>query len=115
MIPSSLVAASLKPFILSVLQHGPNYGYEIIQKVHDITDGDLSWTTSTLYPVLHRLENEGLLESFWQSVEKGPDRKYYRLTKKGVARLEQEKKNWLSIHNALIRLWMPNAELYPGS
>ena len=71
MIPKSLVAASLKPFILSVLTRGPIYGYEIIQRVHGLTDGDISWTTSTLYPVLHKLENEELLESFWEEVDQG--------------------------------------------
>jgi len=115
MIPKSLVAASLKPFILSVLKRGPNYGYEIIQRVSDLTDGDVSWTTSTLYPVLHRLENEGLLDSFWESVEKGPDRKYYRLTEKGLLRLEKEKADWLSIHNALTQLWTPGPDPIPGT
>jgi len=105
MIPKALIAASLKPFILSVLSRGPSYGYEIIQHVERITDGDVSWTTSTLYPVLHRLENEDLLESFWQEVEKGPARKYYRLTRKGAKRLEVEKQQWLSIHGALVSLW----------
>ncbi len=105
MIPKALIAASLKPFILSVLTRGPSYGYEIIQRVEDLTGGDVSWTTSTLYPVLHRLENEDLLESFWKEVEKGPARKYYRLTKKGATRLELEKQQWLSIHEALISLW----------
>ncbi len=107
MIPKSLVAASLKPFILSVLTRGPSYGYEIIQRVHGLTDGDVSWTTSTLYPVLHKLENEELLESFWEDVDKGPARKYYRLTRKGLRQLEVEKQQWLSIHSALIALWEP--------
>jgi len=111
MIPKSLVAASLKPFILSVLTRGPSYGYEIIQRVHGLTDGDISWTTSTLYPVLHKLENEELLESFWQDVDKGPARKYYRLTAHGLARLEVEKQQWLSIHDALTALWEPKPSL----
>ena len=111
MIPKSLVAASLKPFILSLLVRGPSYGYEIIQHVHELTDGNILWTTSTLYPVLHRLETEKLLESFWQDVEKGPNRKYYRLTAKGKARMEVEKQQWLTIHDALTRLWTHGLEL----
>jgi len=114
MIPKSLVAASLKPFILSLLARGPSYGYQIIQAVREITSGSVSWTTSTLYPVLHRLETEELLDSYWQEVEKGPNRKYYRLTKKGVARLELEKQQWLTIHEALSRLWAPGTELISG-
>ena len=113
MIPKALVAASIKPFILSVLSSGPSYGYEIIQRVDHITSGDVSWTTSTLYPVLHKLENEELLESFWQDVEKGPARKYYRLTAKGVKRLGVEQQQWLRIHQALTSLWEPNIGLLP--
>ena len=111
MIPKALVAASLKPFILSVLSRGPSYGYEIIQSVHDLTEGDVSWTTSTLYPVLHKLENEELLESFWEEMDKGPARKYYRLTAKGVKRMEVEKQQWLSIHRSLMLLWEPTPGL----
>jgi PadR family transcriptional regulator len=112
MTPKSLVAASLKPFILSVLIKGPSYGYEIIQSVHDLTGGSMLWTTSTLYPVLHRLETEELLESYWQEVDKGPNRKYYKLTQLGRERLKIEKEQWMTIHDALTRLWAPALE--PG-
>lgn len=53
MIPNSLFAASIKPFILSILAEGPNYGYAIIQRVKSVTGGRIEWTISTLYPVLH--------------------------------------------------------------
>jgi len=113
MIPRSLVAASIKPFVLSVVKSGPSYGYEIIQRVEVLTMGDVSWTTSTLYPVLHKLENEGLLESFWQDVEKGPARKYYQLTARGQKRLEVEKAQWMRVHEALLSLWGPQPALSP--
>jgi len=113
MIPKALIAASIRPFILSVLRKGPSYGYQIIQSVETITTGDVSWTTSTLYPVLHKLENEGLLDSYWQDMEKGPARKYYRLTAKGVKQLEVERAQWLRIHEALSTLWGPLPNLLP--
>ena len=111
MIPKALVAASLKPFILSILAEGESYGYEIIQRIHQISDGKIRWTTSTLYPVLHSLENKDLLDSFWQSVEKAPRRKYYRLTKKGFKALDVEKQQWLDVHAALLTLWGPQPRL----
>ena len=114
MIPKALVAASLKPFILSLLAGGESYGYEIIQRIHKLTDGKVRWTTSTLYPVLHSLENKGLLESFWRAVEKAPRRKYYRLTTKGYQALEVEKQQWLDVHTALMQLWGPQPRLTPG-
>lgn len=111
MIPKALVAASIKPFILSVLAEGDNYGYAIIQRVKALTGGRIEWTTSTLYPVLHSLENKGLLESRWQTSEEGPRRKYYWLTSKGRKALEREKQQWLDVHQALMRLWNPAAGL----
>lgn len=113
MISKALVAASIKPFILSILAEGESYGYEIIQRVHGLTGGAVRWTTGTLYPVLHSLENDGLLESFWQEVENAPRRKYYRLTKKGYRAMEAEKQQWLHIHEALVKLWGPSPALFP--
>ena len=72
MIPKALVAASIKPFVLSVLAEGESYGYAIIQRVKALTGGQVAWTTSTLYPVLHSLENKGLLESAWHTSQEGP-------------------------------------------
>jgi PadR family transcriptional regulator, regulatory protein PadR len=109
MTPKVLVAASIKPFILSIFAEGENYGYAIIQRVKALTGGQMAWTTSTLYPVLHSLEHRGLLESFWRTSEEGPRRKYYRLTPKGTKALEKEKRQWLDIHAALIQLWGPDA------
>ncbi|MEM6648337.1 MAG: PadR family transcriptional regulator, partial [Bacteroidota bacterium] len=77
MIPKALVSASIKPFILSIVSEGETYGYEIIQRVKYLTDGQMTWTTRTLYPVLHSLQNDGLLESSWRDVGSGPRRKYY--------------------------------------
>ena len=114
MIPKALVAASLKPFILSMLTEGESYGYEIIQHVHALTDGQIRWTTSTLYPVLHSLENKRLLESTWREAEAAPRRKYYRLTPKGHAVLEVEKRQWLDVHTALMKLWNPQPGLAPA-
>lgn len=109
MIPRALVAASLKPFVLSILAEGPSYGYEIIQRVQSLTDGEVQWTTGTLYPVLHSLENEGLLTAFWRDAEAGPRRKYYRLTPEGAQALAAERQQWLRVHRALLQLWGPDA------
>ena len=114
MITSPLVAASITPFILSILAEGESYGYAIIQRVKALTGGQIKWTTSTLYPVLHRLENKGLLESDWRVSEDGPRRKYYQLTLKGRKALDREKQQWLDVHRALTQLWSANPGLAPG-
>lgn len=113
MIPKALVAASIKPFVLTILAEGDNYGYAIIQRVKTLTRNQIKWTTSTLYPVLHSLENKGLLASYWQSSEGGPRRKYYRLTAKGQKAMSVEKQQWLDVHEALMQLWSPNPGLLP--
>ncbi len=107
MLPKPLVAASLRPIILTLLARQPMYGYEIIQQVHTLSEGQIRWTPGKLYPLLHSHENTGLIEAFWQPSEEGPDRKYYRLTPRGQAALQQEKQSWLDLNALLVRLWGP--------
>jgi PadR family transcriptional regulator, regulatory protein PadR len=107
MISKALIAASLKPIMLSLLSSGEAYGYEIIQRIGDLSDGKLQWTAGTLYPVLHRMEAEGLVEPVWRASESGPRRKYYRLTPRGRKALETEKRQWLDVHAVLLKLWGP--------
>jgi len=109
----SLVAASLKPFILSILFEGPNYGYQIIKKVSNLTDGHVKWTTGTLYPLLHTLENDGFLTSYWEEAEEGPKRKFYRLTPLGLGELQREKTEWMRVNQALFSLWGSRVQLKP--
>lgn len=105
LLPRPLIGASLKPFVLSILLEGPSYGYKIIQRVHELTDGQIRYTTSTLYPVLHSLENDGLLKSYWHQSSSAPRRKYYRLTPSGEAAFVAERKQWMDVHNSLLKLW----------
>ena len=111
MIPRPLASATLKPMVLSILAEGENYGYQIIQRIQDLSEGDIVWTTGTLYPFLHDLENEELVEAYWQNVDGAPRRKYYRLTPKGSKALEHEKQQWISVNRILLRLWGPAPEL----
>lgn len=107
MISKALVAASTKPMILSILLRGENYGYRIIQKVKDLSGGKLEWSDGMLYPVLHRLEKDGCIRSQWKISDERRLRKYYKLTDKGREELEKERKQWLSVHEALSKLWKP--------
>ena len=104
-ISRELVAASSKPMVLSILVGRESYGYEIIGEVRRLSGGDLEWTDGMLYPVLHRLEREGLIESFWRKSEAGRDRKYYRLKKAGMKEIESQKEQWRSVNAALGQLW----------
>jgi len=109
MISKALVAASTRPIILSILLSRENYGYQIIQRVKSISGGTLEWSDGMLYPVLHRLEKDGFIVSQWKKSEEGRYRKYYSLTDLGREELEAEKRQWLSVHSALAKLWKPIA------
>jgi PadR family transcriptional regulator PadR len=105
MISKALVAASTKPLILSVLLDGETYGYRIIKQMKALSGGRLEWSFGMLYPVLHRLERDGLIASSWKSSEKDRLRKYYRLTEAGRLELEREKSQWLAVNKIFSRLW----------
>ncbi len=100
-----LVAASTKPIILAILSRGESYGYAIIQEVRQRSGGELDWTDGMLYPVLHRLERDGLVKARWGKSETGRKRKYYRLSSQGGRALRVEKTQWLNVHNTLADLW----------
>ncbi len=106
MLAKDMVAASAKPLLLSILAEGESYGYEIIQKVRELSGGEIQWSDGTLYPLmLHRLEREELIESEWKEADTGRERKYYFLSAKGRKVLEAERQQWLTVHNTLCKLW----------
>ena len=108
MVSKALVAASTKPLILSILCEGESYGYNIIQRVKELSGGKLEWADGMLYPVLHRLEKDGFVSTRWTISDEGRRRKYYRITKQGREELETDIKQWMSVHEVLIKLWQPN-------
>jgi len=104
-IKKDLVAASATPLILSILADGDSYGYAIIKRVRQLSGGRMEWTDGMLYPVLHRLERQGLIKSFKRVSEAGRGRRYYRLQKKGSEALKEHKSQWMLTYSTLRRLW----------
>jgi DNA-binding PadR family transcriptional regulator len=111
MMSKELVAASTVPLVLAVLAEGENYGYALIQRVRELSHGRIEWTEGMLYPVLHWMEAEGLVESEWRDGETGRKRKYYRLCPQGRKALQAEREQWLTVHNTLTRLWRQQPSL----
>ena len=109
-INKDLVAASSTPLVLAILAEGDSYGYAILKRVRDLSDGELEWTDGMLYPVLHRLERSGLVESRWEKAESGRRRKYYRVTESGLEQLAEERRQWRTVDDALRRVWSVLAE-----
>lgn len=102
---NTLVAASSKPIVLSLLLSGESYGYQILKRVRHVSGGTMKWSSAMLYPVLRRMEKEGLIRSDWRVSDENRMRKYYQLTELGRKEFEVEKKRWTAIHNALKQLW----------
>ena len=104
-ISKELVAACSRPLVLSILAGDNKYGYEILKEVKHLSDGDLQWSGGMLYPLLHRLERDGLIEGYWQITEEERPRKYYRLTTGGRAQLSTDRESWRAVDATLQIAW----------
>ena len=111
MLSKELVAASTVPLVLSVLAEDENYGYALIQRVRELSGGEIEWTEGMLYPVLHWMEKEQMIESEWKEADSGRRRKYYRLRPQGRKALQAEKDQWMAVHATLIKLWKSQPRL----
>ena len=105
--------------MLLVLAEADLYGYAILKRIADLSEGELSWTDGMLYPLLHRLERAGAIQSEWRTPDSGRRRKYYRLTESGQAALADQRSQWTVVATALDTLWQqasigPAGHLAPG-
>ena len=90
-----LLKGSTGALVLSVLESADMYGYRIIRELEIRSENAFEMSEGTLYPILHALEKEKYLESYWESVG-GRNRKYYHITKKGKKELAAKKEEWKS-------------------
>ena len=105
MIAKELVAASTEPLILSLLSRGESYGYALIQEVKKRSGEQMQWTDGMLYPVLHRMEDRGWINSRWKAAENGRKRKYYSIKQDGKRALSEQRSQWTAVHSVLAGLW----------
>lgn len=103
-----LVAASAEPMVLSLLEHGENYGYAIIAEIKRRSGGKIAWTEGMLYPVLHRLERAGKIKARWKTAENGRKRKYYFIQPRGKSSLAAIRAQWSVVQQTLGNLWEPH-------
>ena len=89
-----LLRGSLDLMVLSVLAGGKRYGYLIQKEVRQASGGRVDLKAGTLYPLLHRLEDEKLIRSSWEA-STGRDRKWYELTAAGRKRLAAQAQEWV--------------------
>ena len=90
---SRLLWGAVEMLMLEVISHGPTYGYEISQTVDTRSGGYFALKEGSLYPALHRLEQQKLVKSSWREVD-GRRRKYYELSPAGSKALAAKKQEW---------------------
>ena len=101
MISRTLLAASTRPIILAILSRGEDYGYSLIQKMKEFSGGNIDWTEGMIYPVLQRMEGDGLISSKWKNSADERPRRYFRITERGQAELASELTGWENVWEAL--------------
>jgi PadR family transcriptional regulator, regulatory protein PadR len=106
-----LLRGSLDLMVLSVLAGGRQYGYLIQKHVREASGGRVDLAAGTLYPLLHRLEDDGLVRASWDS-STGRQRKWYELTATGRKRLNAQAQEWAD-YAACIRELLAVARVQP--
>ena len=104
-INKDLIAAASTSIVLAILAESDSYGYAILQRVRELSGGEMEWTDGMLYPVLHRLERLGHVEARWEVADNGRRRKYYRVTDQGRAQLAEEHRQWQAVDATLRGIW----------
>jgi PadR family transcriptional regulator, regulatory protein PadR len=91
---------TLPTLILETLAREPSHGYHIAQRIKKRSRGVLDFKEGTLYPALHKLEGEGLVESY-EGIENGRQRRYYRITEAGHGILAKDRAEWRELSHAV--------------
>jgi transcriptional regulator len=99
--PTDLVQGTLDLLILKTLSLEPAHGWAIAKRIQQISSDVLQVQQGSLYPALHRLEQQGWIAATWQETETGRNAKVYSLTRAGKARLNEELESWARLSSAI--------------
>ena len=99
-----LIQGTLDLLVLKSLSTGPNHGYGIAMRIHQLSDDVLRIEEGSLYPALYRMEEQGLIESEWRVTDNNRKAKFYRLTRKGREAADAELDSWLRLSKAVTRV-----------
>jgi PadR family transcriptional regulator, regulatory protein PadR len=100
-----LVAAMASPLVLAILTEGDSYGYAILKRVRELSSSELEWSDGMLYPLLHRLERLGHVQSGWERSPEGRRRRYYAITDGGRQELAHQRRQWETATRTLGGIW----------
>lgn len=101
---SDLLQGTLDLLILKTLVHGPMHGWGISLRIQQVSREVLQVNQGSLYPALHRLEQQGLIAAEWGNSENNRQAKFYKLTKNGRKQLAEETRNWERLSAAVARV-----------
>jgi len=101
---SDLLQGTLDLLILKTLELEAMHGWGISQRIQQISESVLQVNQGSLYPALHRLEEQGWISAVWKASENNRQAKYYSLTKRGRSQLVEERQNWLRLSAAVGRI-----------
>ena len=99
--PSDLVQGTLDLLIMKILALEPQHGWAISQRLKQISGEVLQVSDGSLYPALHKLEQEGWIKALWKPTENNRRAKFYELTRSGRKELERETANWQRLSTAI--------------
>lgn len=104
---AELKKGSAETLILALLDEQPLHGYGIAKRIEEKSAGALQFHVTSLYPILYKLEHQGLVRSDWRQPDGERRRKYYALTGAGEAMLHQRRASWRSFIDAVERVIEP--------
>jgi PadR family transcriptional regulator, regulatory protein PadR len=102
--PTELVKGNAALLILSCLAREPMHGYRIVKTLDAMSEGYFNMREGTLYPHLHELERDGLIEGSWENVTGNRERRVYRITSKGTGELARMRQEWATFQLSLNRI-----------
>ena len=103
-----LLKGSTETLLLSLLLDEAMYGYQLVKEMDRRSSGYFRFKEGTLYPALHRLQRDGLVEGIWKASPSGQNRRYYHITAKGKSTLESMLEEWQDFTNAVNLVAQPN-------
>ena len=86
--------SDIKMLLLSLLSKEDMYGYQLIQELKELSQNYFLLKEGCLYPILHSLESDELIKSYWEETESKRKKKYYHITQEGMKLLKKEKNEW---------------------
>jgi len=101
---SDLLQGTLDLLILKTLELEPMHGWGITQRIQQVSEDVLQVNQGSLYPALHRLEEQGWISATWKNSENNRQAKYYALTPVGRRQMAEEKENWVRLSGAVARI-----------